>query len=344
MPLETLERFTQAYIEAQPHPEVVFAWQGGEPTLMGLDFYKRAIALQTKYRRQGMRILNAFQTNGTLLDEDWCRFFHDNHFLIGLSLDGPRHIHDAYRVDKGNNPTFDRVIAGLDLLQKHQVEFNILASVHAASGSHPLEVYRFLRDQAGASYIQFIPIVERNNDTGFQEGFQVRKRSVTAKQYGEFLIAIFNEWFKNDAGKVSVQIFDVALAVWLGQPAGLCVFSPACGLALALEHNGDLYACDHFVEPKYLRGNIHQRPLTDLVFSPDQQAFGEAKRSELPKYCQDCEVRYVCNGGCPKNRIRKAPDGEPGLNYLCAGYKEFFTHIDRPMRLLVQRIRTTGRL
>jgi uncharacterized protein len=350
-----LEEYTRQYIEAQPVPEVTFAWQGGEPTLMGLDFFRRAIEFQQKYRRPGMHIHNALQTNGVTLDEAWCRFFREHNFLVGISLDGPRDLHDAYRVDKGGQPTFERVMAGLELLKKHGVEFNVLTTVHEANAGHPLEVYRFLRDEAGAGFIQFIPIVERDNETGFQEGEEVSARSVTGCQYGDFLIAIFDEWVRQDVGRVFVQIFDAALAAWLGQRPGLCIFEETCGTALVMEHNGDLYACDHFVEPPHKLGNIQEIPLAEMVGSESQQQFGLAKRDTLPRYCRECQVRFVCNGGCPKNRLLRRPDGEPGLNpdgepglspegepglsYLCAGYKAFFTHIDRPMRMMAAELR-----
>jgi uncharacterized protein len=241
-------------------------------------------------------------------------------------------------VDKGGNPTFDRVRAGIALLQQHQVEFNILTTVHAANADHPLAVYRFLRDDVGTSFIQFIPIVERNNDTGYQEGDTVTDRSVQAEQYGRFLSTIFDEWVRRDVGRVFVQIFDVALAAWIGSNPGLCIFEETCGAALALEHNGDVYSCDHYVEPEYLLGNIDIIPLDQIVTSEKQIAFGQAKRDTLPQYCLDCEVRFVCNGGCPKNRFIETPDGEPGLNYLCAGYRAFFNHIDEPMRLMANEL------
>ncbi|MCC7353010.1 MAG: anaerobic sulfatase maturase [Anaerolineae bacterium] len=336
---ELLEEYTRQYIEAQGVPEVTFAWQGGEPTLMGLDFFRLAVSYQQKYRRPGMRIHNALQTNGTTVDEAWCEFFRENDFLLGVSLDGPRELHDFYRVDKGGKPTFDRVMAGIALLQKHHVEFNILTTVHAANAPHPLEVYRFLRDEVGTQFIQFIPIVERDNDTGFQEGEKVTGRSVTARQYGDFLIAIFDEWVRRDVGRVFVQIFDVALAAWVGQRPGLCIFEETCGAALAMEHNGDLFSCDHYVEPRHRLGNIQEIPLIEMVGSEQQWRFGQAKKETLPRYCQECEVRFVCNGGCPKDRIISTPGGEPGLNYLCAGFKAFFNHVDRPMRIMAAELR-----
>lgn len=334
-----LEAYTRQYIAAQRVPEVTFAWQGGEPTLMGLEFFERAVALQQQYRKPGMRIYNAFQTNGVLLDDAWCAFFKAHDFLVGLSIDGPRALHDAYRVDKGGHPSFDRVMRGLDRLQHHGVEFNVLTTVHAANANHPLEVYRFLRDEVGTQFIQFIPIVERANTTGVQAGAQVTERSVSGQQYGDFLITIFDEWVRRDVGRVFVQLFDIALGAWLGQQPGLCIFRETCGEALALEHNGDLYSCDHFVEPRHKLGNIQEIPLIELVASEQQRQFGQAKRDTLPRYCRECAVRFVCNGGCPKDRLLRTPDGEPGLNYLCAGYKAFFTHIDPAMRFMANELR-----
>ena len=334
-----LEEYTRQYIVAQPQPEVSFAWQGGEPTLMGLEFFRKAVEYQAKYRKPGMRILNSLQTNAVTLDEEWCRFFREHQFLLGVSLDGPREQHDAYRIDKGGQPTFERVMRGLRLLQAQGVEYNILTTVHAANADHPLTVYRFLRDEVGARYLQFIPIVERDNESGYQEGNIVTDRSVRAEGYGDFLMAIFDEWVRHDVGRVFVQIFDVALAAWAGERAGLCVFEETCGAALAIEHNGAVYSCDHYVEPNYFVGNIVDIPLSEIVVSESQRRFGEAKRDTLPQYCRDCEVRFVCNGGCPKNRIISTPAGEPGLNYLCAGYRAFFNHIDEPMRYMAAQLR-----
>jgi len=333
-----LEEYIRQYIAAQPVPEVTFAWQGGEPTLMGLDFYRQAVRYQQKHSKPGMRISNNLQTNAVTLDDDWCKFFTENNFLIGVSVDGPQALHDAYRVDKGGAPTFDRVMNGIDLLKKHKVEFNILTTVHAANADYPLEIYRFLRDDLEAQFLQFIPIVERDNTTGFQEGNSVTARSVTAEQYGKFLTKIFDEWVRHDVGRVFVQLFDVALAAWTGNNPGLCIFEETCGSALAMEHNGDVYTCDHFVEPAHKLGSIVDVPLGEIVISDQQRAFGLAKRDTLPQYCLDCEVRFVCNGGCPKNRFIKTPDGNPGLNYLCAGYKAFFKHVDHPMRMMAHEL------
>ncbi len=336
---EILERFTQQYILAQKGPEVTFAWQGGEPTLLGIEFYERAVEYQKKYQKPGMTIRNAFQTNGLLLDREWAEFFSKNEFLVGVSLDGPQAMHDAYRVDKGGAPTQRKVRERIEILKEYGVDFNVLCCVHKANASHPVGLYRYLRDDIGAQYIQFIPIVERKNASGFQEGYQVSRRSVSGRKYGDFLIQVFNEWILADVGKVFVQIFDTALAAWCGSNPGLCIFEKTCGKALALEHNGDLYCCDHYVEPRYLLGNFMNEDLASLVNSPKQIQFGQGKLEGLPRYCIECEVRFICNGECPKNRIRKTPDGEGGLNYLCEGYKAFFTHIDRPMRGMRELIR-----
>ena len=342
---ELLETYIRQLIEAHRAPEVTVAWQGGEPTLMGLDFFRRAVVYQQRYQKPRTTIQNTIQTNGTLLDDEWCEFFRDNSFLVGLSLDGPREMHDAYRVDKGGKPTFDKVTDAARLMQRHEVDFNILTTVNAANGDHPLEVYRFLRDEVGTRFIQFIPIVERINADGrtfLQEGTTVTDRSVESEQWGRFLIAVFDEWVRRDVGTVFVQMFDAALASWAGAPPAMCIFSETCGNALALEHNGDLYSCDHFVEPKYLLGNIAEIEMIELVASDRQRKFGDDKRDTLPRYCRECEVRFACHGECPKNRFILTPDGEPGLNYLCAGYKAFFNHIDEPMRFMANELRLNG--
>lgn len=340
---EVLERYIRQQCESQAAlPEVTISWQGGEPTLMGLDFFRRSVELAAKYRRPEQGVQYTLQTNGTLLDEEWCAFFREHRVLVGLSIDGPREQHDAYRVDKGGHPTFDKVMHAARLMQQHQVDFNVLCTVHAKNADHPLEVYRFFRDDLGTRHIQFIPIVERVNSDGrtrFQEGSTVTDRSVTAEQWGRFLTTIFDEWVRRDVGTVFVQMFDAALASWVGAPPSLCIFSETCGDAVALEHTGDLYSCDHFVEPKHLLGNIAETPLAELVASPQQRAFGAAKRDTLPRYCRECPVRFACHGECPKNRFILTPDGEPGLNYLCAGYKGFFTHIDKPMRIMADLLR-----
>ena len=340
---DLLETYVQQLIESHQTDQVTIAWQGGEPTLMGLDFFRKAVALAEKYRRPEMKLEHTLQTNGTLLDDNWCAFFKENNFLIGISIDGSRHLHDTYRVDKGGGPTFDRVMRGLRLLQKHGVELNILTAVNRVNAEHPLDVYRFLRDEAGADWIQFIPVVERINTDGrtlYQEGETVSDRSVQPDQYGTFLSQIFDDWVRNDVGKVFVQTFEATLRNWLGMPSsGMCVFNETCGLGVALEHNGDLYACDHFVEPHYLLGNIQQQHMIELVASPQQRKFGLDKRSQLPQYCLNCDVRFACHGECPKNRFIATPDGEPGLNYLCRGFKYFFHHIDYPMKIMAGLIR-----
>lgn len=335
---ELLETYTKQYIAAQTASEVTFAWQGGEPTLLGLPFFERALELQAIHKRPGMTLHNTFQTNGTLLDDDWCRFFRRHNVLVGLSLDGPERLHDRYRVNKGGKGTFKGVMRGLELLKKHGVAFNILTTVHAANAPYPAEVYRFLTGEVGAEYLQFIPIVERANATGFQEGTDVTERSVTGEGYGRFLRGVFDLWVREDVGRVYVQMFDVALAVWVGLSPGLCVFERTCGSALAMEHNGDVYSCDHYVEPAHLLGNLQELPLLEMVSSEQQRRFGQAK-ADLPRYCRECEVRFVCNGGCPKDRVLTTPDGEPGLNYLCAGYRSFFNHIGPYMRFMADELK-----
>lgn len=337
---EVLEGFTRQYIESQDASEVIFGWQGGEPLLMGLDFFERALRFQDRHRRPGQRILNTVQTNGVSLDDAWCRFFHEHGFLVGISLDGPRPLHDAYRVTKGNRPTFEAVMRGVELLRRHRVEFNVLTTVHAANADHPLDVYRFVRDDVGTRFVQFIPIVERVPGPDGQPGDQVTERSVSGRRYGAFLTTVFDEWVQRDVGRMYVQIFDVALAAWVGERPGLCIFEETCGKALAMEHNGDVYSCDHFVEPAYALGNLLETPLDRLVASPAQQQFGRAKRDTLPRYCRECEVRFVCNGGCPRNRFIRAPDGERGLNFLCDGYRAFFHHVGPAMRYMAAALRT----
>jgi uncharacterized protein len=355
---DLLDRYIEQLIESQPGPEMTVSWQGGEPTLMGLDFFRRAMASVERHRRPGVVVSHTLQTNGTELSPEWCEFLREHKYLVGLSLDGPRGMHDLYRVDKGGRPTFDRVMRAVRLMQEHQVDFNVLTTVHAGNADHPVEVYRFLRDDVRTEFIQFIPIVERvtadrldiaNGGWGarggqprplyVQEGNLVTHRSVSGEQWGRFLIGVFDEWIKRDVGKVFVQMFDAALASWVGVPASLCIFAETCGDAVALEHNGDVYSCDHFVEPKYLLGNIHKIHLLQLVTSDQQRAFGASKRDGLPQYCRACRVRFACHGECPRNRFLLTPDGEPGLNYLCAGYFAFFNHIDRPMRLMAQLLR-----
>jgi len=354
---DVLEAYIRQLIEGQSAPQVSIAWQGGEPTLMGLDFFRRAMKLVRKYTPPRMQVEHTIQTNGTLLNDEWCRFFHKHKFLVGLSMDGPPDLHNAYRVTKGGGPTHDRVMKAAWLLQKHNAEYNILCTVHAANADHPLDVYRYFRDDVGAQFVQFIPIVERatpdtlpvaNEGWGdtraarplyVQQGSLVTERSVKPEQWGRFLIAIFDEWVRRDVGKVFVQQFETSVQSWVGMPSSLCVFSETCGQGLALEHNGDLYSCDHFVEPDYFLGNIKEKHMLELVSSEKQRKFGTDKRDTLPRYCRECEVRFACHGECPRNRFLTTPDGEPGLNYLCAGYKAYFTHIDNPMRIIADLLR-----
>jgi uncharacterized protein len=355
---ELLETYVRQLLESQAGPEVNIAWQGGEPTLMGLDFFQRTVDYAERSKKPGQTIAYTIQTNGTKLNDAWAAFFKEHKYLVGLSVDGPRALHDAYRVDKGGQGSFDSVMRGWQVLQKHGVDVNILCTVHAANADHPREVYRFFRDEIKTEFIQFIPIVERvtaamlpvaNRGWGERgsdprplyvlEGSEVTERSLKPEQWGRFLIGVFDEWIRRDVGTVYVQMFDAALASWVGIPPAMCIFNETCGNALALEHNGDLYSCDHFVEPKHLLGNIQQMHMLQLVTSEEQRQFGFAKRDTLPRYCRECSVRFACHGECPKNRFISTPDGEPGLNYLCAGYKAFFTHIDRPMRIMAELLR-----
>ena len=351
MPGETLESYIQQYIEAQPDPveEITFAWQGGEPTLLGVDFFRRVVELQRKHTPSGKRFVNTLQTNGVLLDDEWCSFFRDNAFLIGLSIDGPAEMHDRYRYDKKGRPTFDAVLKGLQLLKKYEIEFNALVVVNRENADHGRRVYTYLRDN-GVQFVQFIPIVERRGVGVHPEApielepvdpieKLVSSRSVLPEQFGDFLISVFDEWVRRDVGKVFVQIFDQALSAWSGVEPSLCIFRRECGRAMAIEHNGDVYACDHFVEPDYKLGNIVELPIIDMANSEFQQKFGTDKEATLPKYCRDCEVRFACNGECPKNRFIKTPDGEDGLNYLCAGYRKFFNHIDPVMSEMAEEIK-----
>ncbi len=358
MPENVLERYVQQYIESQDVPEISFAWQGGEPTLIGVDFFRRVAAYQQKYAG-GRKITNAFQTNGTLLDDEWCSFFKENAFLIGLSIDGPRKYHDRYRVDKEGKSTFDEVCRGLQFLKKHSVDFNTLCVVNRFNATAPLEVYEFLKTE-GSGFMQFIPLVERAGrpESGLDlaeppvllaDGGRISLRilgesagpgvtpwSVEPLAYGEFLCAVFDRWVRNDVGRAFVQIFDVQLGIWLGMPSSLCVFGQTCGNAMALEHNGDLYSCDHYVYPQYKLGNVMDTPIRAMLDSEQQRRFGADKFNTLPKYCRECDVQFACYGECPKHRFAKTPDGEAGLNYLCAGYKRFFRHIDPYLTTMAQ--------
>jgi uncharacterized protein len=345
---EVLETYIRDYITHQEAPVISFAWQGGEPTLLGVEFFRKVVQLQRQYAN-GKRIENAFQTNGVLLNDEWGELLAAERFLVGLSIDGPREMHDHYRVDRGGAPSFDRVMRGLEFLRKHSVEFNTLTCIQKHNSRRPLEVYRFFK-QIGSTFMQFIPIVERiapEPDPGglvllpatASRPAQVSDWSVDPLQFGKFLCAIFDEWVRQDVGKQFVQIFDIALEAWVGMEPSLCVFQKNCGTAMAIEHNGDLFSCDHFVYPENRLGNIMNTPLSAMVGSPQQVTFGKDKSDTLPRYCIECDVRFICNGECPKHRFLKAPTGESGLNYLCAGYKHFFHHIDPCMRFMATELR-----
>ncbi|HEV7398527.1 MAG TPA: anaerobic sulfatase maturase [Pyrinomonadaceae bacterium] len=353
---DTLEVYIRQLLESHRVPHVTVAWQGGEPTLMKLEFFKRSVELVEKYRKPNQIVEHTFQTNGILLDDEWCAFFKEHNFLVGLSVDGPRELHDTYRVDRQKRGTFDKVMQGWRYLRKHGVEFNILCTVNAVNEKHGRTVYRFFRDEMKAKWIQFIPIVERASEETLeianqgwseqpgrkrllytQTGNLVTERTVGAKQYGQFLIDIFEEWVRHDVGEVFVQLFDVTLEAYFGSYK-LCIHAPTCGYGPALEYNGDVYSCDHYVEPKYKLGNIHQTPLVQLVASSQQRKFGDDKRDTLTAQCRDCAVKPLCNGGCPKDRFALSLDGEPGQNYLCAGLELFFTHIRPAMLVMAQLV------
>jgi uncharacterized protein len=333
---ELLGNFTRQFIEAHDVQVVTFTWQGGEPTLMGLDFYRKAIDLQKKYS-DGKKIENAFQTNGTSLNDDWCNFFADNNILVGISIDGAEHNHDYHRKTFSGGPTFKRVMHGIELLHRHKVEFNTLSTVNSYNVNFAAETYHFLK-KTGNGFMQFLPVVERRSKERYGKDLQlvapvhgeadVTGWSVGAYDYGRFLITIFDEWVRNDVAKHYVQIFDATLANYVGENPGICVFNETCGDALVMEHNGDIYSCDHFVYPEYYLGNILKTSLRDIVTDQHQFDFGIGKRNSLPSYCLRCDVRYACHGECPKHRFMITPDGEPGLNFLCEGYKMFFNHAE----------------
>lgn len=334
---DLLELFIKQYIEAQTSGEVLFTWHGGEPLLRPLSFYRKAVSLQKKYA-SGRRIDNCLQTNGTLLDENWARFLHDEGWLVGISIDGPQEIHDTHRRAKGNRPSFQRVMRGIRLLNRYGVEWNALAVVNSLNVTRPIEFYRFFKE-IDCRYIQFTPIVERflPHTDGRRlaapcEGLddtrpKTTALSVTPEAWGEFLCKVFDEWVKEDVGSVFIQLFDSTLAGWMGVTPGLCMMGETCGHAAAMTHNGDLYVCDHFVFPEYRLGNIRQTPITTMMYSPRMTAFGRAKRDSLPRQCRECDFLFACHGECPKNRFVRTADGEPGLNYLCRGYHVFFTHV-----------------
>ncbi|MCP4754753.1 MAG: anaerobic sulfatase maturase [Proteobacteria bacterium] len=321
MPDDLLETYIVQHIEAAPGKAINFSWHGGEPTILGLRYFRRIVELQRRHAPSGRRITNGIQTNGLLLDEDWCRFLAAEEFTVGLSLDGPREFHDEYRVTKGGKGTHEQVLHGYELLKRHRIPVDILCVVHALNVSHPLRVYRFFKE-LDARYIGLLPLVERESDA--ESG--VSSRTATAEALGDFLCAIFDEWKSRDIGKIMVQTFEEVAQTALGQEHALCIFRKTCGDIPVVEHNGDFYACDHFVDNEHRLGNILETPLAELLERPAQKAFGQAKRDALPRYCLECEVLDMCGGGCPKDRLIQTPDGEDGLNYLCSGYKKFFKH------------------
>ena len=331
---EMLEQFTREYIEAQTMPQVLFTWHGGEPLMRSIDFYKKALALQKKYAN-GKQIDNVIQTNGTLLTDEWCEFFAQNHWLVGISIDGPQEYHDHYRVTPAGKPSWEKVMQGINLLKKHRVEWNAMAVVNAYNAEHPLEFYHFFRDN-GCQYLQFTPIVERL--TEHEDGrtlasladdreIPLADASVTPQQWGNFLCTIFDDWVRHDVGKTFVEIFDCTLANWMGVLPGICAYSKECGHAGVMEHNGDVYSCDHFVFPEYKLGNIREQSLIDMLYGEKQQAFSRLKHTSLPRQCKECDIEFACHGECPKNRFEKDKYGEPGLNYLCQGYYQYYTHV-----------------
>ena len=312
---ELLETFIRQYIEAQTMPEVLFTWHGGEPLLQPLSFYRKALELQQRYAR-GRQIDNCLQTNGTLLTDEWCEFLRENRFLVGISIDGPQTYHDAYRCR-----SFDKVMRGIRLLQKHHVEWNAMATVNHLNADHPVEFYRFFKE-IGCQYLQFTPVVER---------VSLCDTSVNPEQWGRFICGVYDEWVKADVGQIFVQLFDATLANWAGKPPGICSMSPTCGRAAVMEANGDVYSCDHFVFPEYRLGNIRQQSLTEMLYGDRQQQFGRSKRTSLPRQCRECRFLFACHGECPKNRFTKDRYGEDGLNYLCKGYRQFFAHVASDM-------------
>ena len=331
---EMLEQFTREYIEAQTMPQVLFTWHGGEPLMRSIDFYKKALALQKKYAH-GKQIDNVIQTNGTLLTDEWCEFFAKNHWLVGISIDGPQEYHDHYRVTPAGKPSWEKVMQGISLLKKHRVEWNAMAVVNAYNAEHPLEFYHFFRDN-GCQYLQFTPIVERL--TEHEDGrtlasladdreIPLADASVTPQQWGNFLCTIFDDWVRHDVGKTFVEVFDCTLANWMGVLPGICAYSKECGHAGVMEHNGDVYSCDHFVFPEYKLGNIREQSLIDMLYGEKQQAFSRLKHTSLPRQCKECDMEFACHGECPKNRFEKDKYGEPGLNYLCQGYYQYYTHV-----------------
>jgi uncharacterized protein len=348
MNYELLEHFTKQYIGAHDVPLVTFTWQGGEPTLMGLDFFRRAVEFQRKYSG-GKRIDNAFQTNGTKLNDDWCKFFKDNNILVGISIDGEEHNHDHYRRTFSGKPTFRNVMKGINLLHKYSVDFNTLSVVNDYNVRFASETYRFLK-KIGSGFMQFLPVVERIATPAGENNLkliapvhgdaEVTPWSVDAKAYGKFLVTIFDEWVRHDVARFYIQTFDAALANYVGENPGVCIFNDTCGDALVMEHNGDLYSCDHFVYPEYFLGNIREKNLLYLVKSQRQFDFGIDKRNNLPRFCRMCKFLYTCHGECPKHRFLHTPEGQPGLNYLCEGYRIFFGHVEPYMEFMARELKS----
>ena len=331
---EMLEQFTREYIEAQTMNQMLFPWHGGEPLLRSIDFYRKALSLQQKYAG-GRRIDNVIQTNGTLLTDEWCEFFAQNHWLVGISIDGPQPDHDHYRLTAAGKPSWKKVMQGIKLLKKHGVEWNAMAVVNAYNANHPLEFYRFFKEN-GCQFLQFTPIVERltRHEDGRtlasladKDEISLSEASVAPEQWGNFLCAIFDEWVRKDVGKIFVEIFDCTLANWMGISPGICAYSKECGHAGVMEHNGDVYSCDHFVFPEYKLGNIREQSLIDMLYGEKQQAFSRLKHTSLPRQCKECDMEFACHGECPKNRFEKDKFGEPGLNYLCKGYYLYYSHV-----------------
>ena len=335
-----LEKFIADYMQAQTTPEVLFTWHGGEALLRPIAFYERALQLQRRYAR-GRQVVNSIQTNGTLLTPEWCEFLRENGFLVGISIDGPRDVHDAYRRTSADGPSFDRVMQGLQLLKDHHVEWNALAVVNNLNVGQPREFYRFFKD-IGCQYLQFAPIVERivSRDDGLtlapgmQEGGRLTSHSITPSQWGRFLCELFDEWVVADVGSIFVQIFDATLANWVGVTPGICSLSAHCGHAAVMEHNGDVYSCDHFVYPEYRLGNLNEKTITEMVYSPQQQRFAQMKTAMLPRQCRECQFLFACHGECPKNRFLRDKYGNAGLNYLCEGYRQFFSHVTPHMNFM----------
>jgi uncharacterized protein len=360
---EILEAHIRQYIEGQSGDEVVFSWQGGEPTLLGVTFFEKVVALEKKYKRPHQNIENDLQTNGVLLNDEWCAFLRDNRFLVGLSIDGPQELHDRFRVDKGGQPTFEKVFAAGQLLQKYKIPFNTLTVVNRVNAKKPLDVYRFISRELRPRQLQFIPCVEpkvfentapkkwdpaalpvqeaRAAHPGNPDSV-VTEWSVDPDDWGYFLRKVWDDWYRRDYGKIHVNLFETAVAQWMGMASQLCIYNDFCGKGVALEHDGSVYACDHYVYPEYKLGNIAEKHISRMIFSDEQRKFGFAKRDDLPQQCRECKYLFACNGECPKNRLIRTRDGEPGLNYLCSGLMKFWQHIDGDMKGILQQVERSG--